>query len=93
MMMEHPFEDAFPDPNAEKGKELQAEIERRRYEDIMKTADGRWVMYSLLVRLGTFDPTFSERDAGAQAAGMSIRDTLRDVNLLHYHNMILENEK
>lgn len=93
MTTEHPFAGAFPDPNAEKEKDLQAEIERRRYEKIMATKDGRWVMWELLEQLGFRGSVYGERHAGKHDGAVQLADTLRNVNLELYHAMIVENDK
>lgn len=87
------MEDPFPSKESDDAEKARIEIERQRYEKIMATKDGRWVMWRTLNSLGTFDPTYSDREAGSQASGMLLMNHLRDVNTELYHQMIVENDR
>jgi hypothetical protein len=82
-------------PDLERSKEEQAreEIERQRYEKVMATKDGRWVLWQILSELNFRGTVYGERHAGKHEGAVIISDTLRNHNIDLYHQMIVENDR
>ncbi len=87
----HPANEGAADINEQAA--ARAEIERGRWEKIMLTQDGRWVMWQLIEEAGYRGVVGGERSAGIHSVGISIAEKLRSVNIELYHKMIVENDR